>query len=495
MNGLFQSFSRPQYLGVLLCMLLATIIGRGQTDLTIVGLLGDDKIYDATAIATASGTATLAGVQQGDDVVLSGLPVFTFAASDAGTDITITTSGYTLSGADAGNYVLTQPSLQADITPRAITLTASGQSKLYGDVHNLDPSAFEVLDLDGDNTLPGGEAISSVTILSQTNVASSATHSVATYANELAIPATGLTGSNGFDQSNYSITYLPGDFAVTARPITVRPLGQDRTYGNVGTVDQTLFSVLDVDGDDALPNGEAIGSLTIASGNNAAASPDFNVGTYADNLSITAGSIVGANGMTVSNYDVTFLYGDYTINRRPVTLIADDQSKTYGESLTLGETAFSILDEDGDGVLPNGEAIDTVELNSATGAAASTTASEGVYLGEIYITPTSGSSPTLTGSVGFNGNNYDFSYEHGDLTILGIEALTAYDFYTLDEFGASRFQLTTNFGAALDSLATLIHPLEPDSVDFLRGTSVGNELYLHFSIEAVVDSINAVNGF
>ena len=199
--------------------------------------------------------------------------------------------------------------------------------------------------------------------------------------------------------------------------------------------------------------------------------------------------------MSVSNYNVTLLYGDYTINRRPVTLIADDQSKTYGESLTLGETAFSILDEDGDGVLPNGEAIDTVELNSATGAAASTTASEGVYLGEIYITPTSWFSPTLTGSVGFNGNNYEFSYEHGDLTILGIEALTAYDFYTLDEFGASRLQLTTNFGAALDSLATLIHPLEPDSVDFLRGTSVGNELYLHFSIEAVVDSINAVNGF
>ena len=266
MSDSIVSFSRPRSFGVLLFMLLAAIIGRGQTNLTIVGLSGDDKIYDATAIATASGTATLAGVQQGDDVVLSGLPVFTFAASDAGTDITITTSGYTLSGADAGDYVLTQPSLQGDISPRAITLAASGQSKLYGDVHNLDPSAFEVLDLDGDNTLPGGEEISSVTILSQTNVASSATHNVATYANELAISATGLIGSNGFDQSNYSITYLPGDFAVTARPITVRPLGQDRTYGNVGTVDQTMFLVLDVDGDDALPNGETIGSLTIASG-------------------------------------------------------------------------------------------------------------------------------------------------------------------------------------------------------------------------------------
>jgi hypothetical protein len=84
--------------------------------LTIVGLTGDDKEYDSTTDATASGTATLSGIVGAHDVSLSGTPTFTFASADAGTGIAIATTGYTLSGADASKYTLTQPTLSADIT-------------------------------------------------------------------------------------------------------------------------------------------------------------------------------------------------------------------------------------------------------------------------------------------------------------------------------------------------------------------------------------------
>ena len=47
---------------------------------------------------------------------MGGSPVFTFASPEVGTGITITTSGYTISGTDSGNYVLTQPILSGDIT-------------------------------------------------------------------------------------------------------------------------------------------------------------------------------------------------------------------------------------------------------------------------------------------------------------------------------------------------------------------------------------------
>jgi hypothetical protein len=50
-----------------------------------------------------------------DEVGLSGTPVFTFASADIGTDIAITTTGYTLTGAAAGNYSLVLPSLRASI--------------------------------------------------------------------------------------------------------------------------------------------------------------------------------------------------------------------------------------------------------------------------------------------------------------------------------------------------------------------------------------------
>ena len=87
-----------------------------QATLTITGLTGDDKVYDGSTVATASGTPSLSGVEAGDEVSLVGPPTFTFASPNVGTDITITSTGYTLSGVDAGNYSLTQPTLSADIT-------------------------------------------------------------------------------------------------------------------------------------------------------------------------------------------------------------------------------------------------------------------------------------------------------------------------------------------------------------------------------------------
>ncbi|MEP1777871.1 YDG domain-containing protein [Reichenbachiella sp.] len=85
-------------------------------ELTVTGLTGDDKAHDGITDATASGEAALSGVIAGDDVNLSGTPVFTFASADVGTEVAITTTGYTLSGDEAGNYSLIQPTLSADIT-------------------------------------------------------------------------------------------------------------------------------------------------------------------------------------------------------------------------------------------------------------------------------------------------------------------------------------------------------------------------------------------
>jgi hypothetical protein len=84
--------------------------------LTITGLTGDNKVYDGTTEATASGIPVLSGIQTGDIVSLVGVPVFTFATADLGTGITIITVGYMISGEDSGNYNLTQPILSADIT-------------------------------------------------------------------------------------------------------------------------------------------------------------------------------------------------------------------------------------------------------------------------------------------------------------------------------------------------------------------------------------------
>lgn len=95
--------------------------------LTVSGVAASNKVYNGTTTATI--TASLQGVANGDSVQLT-TPAADFDTKDAGTGKTVTIaagSSFTISGADAGNYTLTQPTvsgLTADITPA--TLTAPG---------------------------------------------------------------------------------------------------------------------------------------------------------------------------------------------------------------------------------------------------------------------------------------------------------------------------------------------------------------------------------
>ena len=79
--------------------------------LTVDGITATDKVYDGTTTAALdTSAASLVGVVSGDDVTLdSSGAVGTFDTKDVGTGINVTVSGLALAGADAGNYVLTQP--------------------------------------------------------------------------------------------------------------------------------------------------------------------------------------------------------------------------------------------------------------------------------------------------------------------------------------------------------------------------------------------------
>ena len=121
-----------------------------QANLTVTGLVVNNKEYDGTTEATTLGTPVLSGVISNDNVVLDASPFFTFESPEVGTNITISFTGFTIAGTNNGNYSLTQPFLSADITQRAITLTASLQEKNYGNMLVLDDTAFTVTDLDND---------------------------------------------------------------------------------------------------------------------------------------------------------------------------------------------------------------------------------------------------------------------------------------------------------------------------------------------------------
>ena len=305
------------------------------------------------------------------------------------------------------------------VNRRAITLTASGQEKSYGDALTLKNTAFTTLDKDGDSVLPNGELVDTVTLVSANGVDASTDSDVGTYADNISITptATGaatLTGSNGFDQENYNISYATGDLTINRRAITLTASGQDKIYGDELTLDNTAFTLTDEDNDSILPNNEEITELSLDSVTNKNTSTVAAPDTYTNEIEVDG---ILTSNITASNYDITYVPGDLTINRRAITLTASGQEKIYGDALTLGNTAFTTLDKDGDSVLPNGELVDTVTLVSENGVDASTDSDAGTYADNISITPTATGAATLTGSNGFDQENYNISYATGDLTI------------------------------------------------------------------------------
>ena len=94
--------------------------------LTVTGVTANNKVYDGTTTATVNtGSAVLVGVISGDTVTLNTTGAAgTFSSASAGLGKTVTISGLTISGADAGNYSLTQPTTTANIYA-TIVITSS----------------------------------------------------------------------------------------------------------------------------------------------------------------------------------------------------------------------------------------------------------------------------------------------------------------------------------------------------------------------------------
>jgi len=174
-------------------------------------------------------------------------------------------------------------------------------------------------------------------------------------------------------------------------------------------LDETVFTVIDLDGDSVLPNGELIDTVALNSVNGVDVTTTYNVGAYAEEIAITAPA--GSSGFDVRNYDLSYVTGDLIVNQRAVTVAALRQERPYGNAMVLDETAFTVTDVDSDSMLPNGELIDTVTLNSVTGVDVTTTADLGAYVDEIEIMGQAGSN-------GFDADNYDLSYVAGDLAVV-----------------------------------------------------------------------------
>jgi hypothetical protein len=238
-------------------------------------LAANDKTYDGAT--TATGSVSLTGVVTGDTVTASG--TYAFADKNAGTGKTVTASGVTLAGADAGNYTLASTATDtADIAKKGLTGALTANNKTY----------------DGTTTATGSIGLTGV-LAGETVTASGAY----AFADRNAGTGKTVTASGavlaGADAGNYSLTGVSAALAdILRRSVTV---AADSVFKAFGQVDPTLSYRLTV-GD--LAAGDAFtGALARAGGEIP--------GGYA----ITRGTLALS-----ANYDVTFTGAVFTI--RPV---------------------------------------------------------------------------------------------------------------------------------------------------------------------------------
>ncbi|HET7330747.1 YDG domain-containing protein [Dyella sp.] len=201
--------------------LAANITPKG---LTISGVSAVDKVYDGTTADTLSGTATLNGVLGSDNVTLvSSGAGGTFSTANVGNNLSVSISGFTLGGAQAGNYTVAQPGgLTASITPRQLTAAITGSpTKVYDGSDSATLTA-------GDYTLTGfvsGQGAS---------IPQSATAHYGTSSTSIANAGTGL--------SVYS-TLVVSDFVANAGTNLANYILPTNASGNNGVINPYVLNL------------------------------------------------------------------------------------------------------------------------------------------------------------------------------------------------------------------------------------------------------------
>ncbi|TNC09919.1 filamentous hemagglutinin N-terminal domain-containing protein, partial [Methylobacterium terricola] len=246
---------------------------------------GQNRLY-----GDANSPLTFANTSLGAGAALSGTLATTAAATSDIGSYPLTQGS--LTAVANPNYALTYTGASIVVAPRPVTVTATGQTRLYGDAN---PS------LSFTSTSLGAGAALSGTLASTATAASD----VGTYA----ITQGSLTAAAN---PNYALAYTGANLVVGQRPLTVTADARSRVYGDVNPA--LTYQV----GGGGLANGDRLsGSLATAT----------DVGSAVGAYRIGQGSLAATG-----NYAMNYVGADLTVTARPLTLTADAQSRVYGEA-------------------------------------------------------------------------------------------------------------------------------------------------------------------
>ncbi len=309
---------------------LSSTTGTTTADITAKEITpsatGVDKEYDGTTTATVTSVSGR-GILTGDDVTVTATSA-NFATASVGTNKTITVT-YSLSGADASNYVLgTSTAITADITSAPITVTSvTASDKEYDGT--TDATIGSVV-FSGVQNSEGSSVINVTATASfaDANVGKDKTVNIASYT------LTG-TGASNYQLATGAPTATEAD--ITAKEVTITVDDKEKVYGATNPTFTGSVS--------GLINNSDLGTISYSR-----ISTNENAGTYTNDLT--------ASYTTNTNYNVSVTKGTFTIkpitDEITVTITGNSDEKTYsGSSQSVtgfthdGDASFTVSLKEG----------------------------------------------------------------------------------------------------------------------------------------------------
>jgi len=337
---------------------IGTVTQRALT----VSATGTNKVYDGN---TSAGV-TLADNRIAGDVLTASNTAANFADKNAGIGKTVNVSGIALAGTDAGNYTVnTTAATTADITQRALTVSATGTNKVY------DGNVTAGVTLT-DNRVAGD-------VLTASNTSAAFIDKNAGTGKAVSVSGISVTGT---DATNYTFNTTAATTAdITQRALTVSATGTNKVYDGNATAGVTL-------GDNR------VGGDVLTTSNTAANFVDKNAGT---------GKTVNVTGISVTGTDA----GNYTFNttaattaditQRTLTVSATGTNKVYDGNTSAGVTLADNRIA-GDVLTASNTAATFIDKNAGTGKAVSVSgiALSGTDAGNYSVNTTAATTADIT---------------------------------------------------------------------------------------------------
>jgi hypothetical protein len=289
-----------------------------KKDIAVTGVSAANKIYDSTTTATLSGVATITPIAADLVTLNSASNAGIFASPNAANNINVAVKGFAITGSDAANYNLIQPSVLANITPATLTAALIGNPTKVYDGNTIATLTAANYRLTGFIGTEGASVNEDVGNYNSANVLTANTVSANLAASDFA-------ANSGTLLSNYNLPItVSGIGKINAATLTAALIGNptkvydDNTIATLTTANYRLTGFIGTEG--ASVN-EDVGNYNSANV----------LTTNTVSVNLVASDFAANRGTLLSNYNLPIIaLGAGQITPATLTYTANPSSRLYG---------------------------------------------------------------------------------------------------------------------------------------------------------------------